>query len=427
MKQERERNISRQSIAEERVSELTEDDSSKTLSVVPATDTVSSSMLVVPATDNITLPDDVMALQTQVKKPIVMVSIGTVEVQCLLDTGAAGSLISSETARKINKPILPTSKICTAANETSMKVVGCVDVEINIGNRNRSQEFLVVEPLSHPMVLGINFLAKWGIIPLMSQGAFIYEDKPSEKFEFIQEKAKPRQKGPTLQKPAESKNPVGGPRDCQGQPQVPTPGTSSSTDTVSPTNRQINIADKAVRPLIIDGQYQDDQSYIDAQFAIHQEDFQRPIRMALHQLRAKPTNSYTDEYTCDAVHIYQGVQFEKQHIQERGGRFVVTQVKFSPPTYSPEEDKSDRLRPGSAVMLSNDNFNTILYALVRGGNIMNHSVDLDFYHGDKVSGIPMNTKEVYIMVESQAYFEGIHYNLQQLKGMNQVPFSDYVV
>ncbi len=88
MRQEREREISEQSTADEIVFESTEDASTNspsmvpatdeltdTLSMAPATDVSTSSLSMVPAIDKITLPEGVMALQTQVRKPLVMVAI----------------------------------------------------------------------------------------------------------------------------------------------------------------------------------------------------------------------------------------------------------------------------------------------------------------------------------------------------------------
>ena len=92
---------------------------------------------------------------------------------------------------------------------------------------------------------------------------------------------------------------------------------------------------------------------------------------------------------------------------------------------------SKRLLYGSMLCLSNDNFNTMLFATVskrEPEQLKKGRIDIRFIEEQDVLGIERRDC-VYQMVESPAYFEAYRYVLKGLKGLDEttLPFKKYLV
>ena len=96
---------------------------------------------------------------------MVAVDVAGRDVRALIDTGADYSVISAETAtnwgcRLSNKGI-PT--LCTAGEEP-LSLKGAAWLRFTLAGKRWDHRFLVSERLTHPLILGIDFLRQHGAV-----------------------------------------------------------------------------------------------------------------------------------------------------------------------------------------------------------------------------------------------------------------------
>ena len=103
----------------------------------------------------------------------IAVKIGGVRYKALLDTGAEVSIISSKLYNALpSKPTLYQKKMkLLAANGTSLKVEGVIQLELQVGSQCVSQECVVIKDLNRLMLLGRDWLRSYGVRLYFDLGA----------------------------------------------------------------------------------------------------------------------------------------------------------------------------------------------------------------------------------------------------------------
>ena len=195
---------------------------------------------------------------------------------------------------------------------------------------------------------------------------------------------------------------------------------------ICPTNKEIKSQDRPfLRKNIKKGRYEDVEHYLDVQFRLLREDFLEPLREGIHEITHKiPRGQRNQMMKC-----YQGVRIVGKELTLCGVNHVVQfdVSKFGMTNWA----QSKRLIFGSFLCLSQDNFETMLFATVANRDPKDLSKGrfyVRFIEEQNIFDIEKRQQE-YQMVESPAYFEAYRHVLKGLKGLNEdsMPFTNYLV
>ncbi|XP_011701743.1 PREDICTED: uncharacterized protein LOC105458270 [Wasmannia auropunctata] len=115
------------------------------------------------------------------------------ELRALVDSGSSRTFLGSEAVdllkgagfsfRSGSGP-----RVTTATNQTT-RVRGETEVPITLGGRTRNLRVCSLPTLALPCILGMDFLAAFGIVVNFVQRAWIFEDNPSRRYRFEEESA----------------------------------------------------------------------------------------------------------------------------------------------------------------------------------------------------------------------------------------------
>lgn len=114
------------------------------------------------------------------QRPYLDVKILGREVKGLLDSGASKTVVGHPgwaILRTLGLPMMKTSSIgqITVANSQSCKIVGLYHVPIQLLDKVRIIEVLVVPDLPHTLILGIDFWVEMGIVPNLRHGCWTFD------------------------------------------------------------------------------------------------------------------------------------------------------------------------------------------------------------------------------------------------------------
>ncbi|KAM4026833.1 NFX1-type zinc finger-containing protein 1-like [Anomaloglossus baeobatrachus] len=179
-------------------------------------------------------------------------------------------------------------------------------------------------------------------------------------------------------------------------------------------------------PNIIDGSYADVTSYLNTHFSLLREDFIRPLRDGISQY----LSAESDEFVND-IRLYFDVSILESIFVQSG---IVYPVKFSTKHLKHIVwENSQRLLYGSLVCLSNDNFNSMLFATVaeRSVDDLRRGIITLMFEEESRQQIAkyVDDEHLFVMAETTVYFEAYCHTLQGLKEMKEcdVPFQNYIV
>ncbi|XP_077125738.1 NFX1-type zinc finger-containing protein 1-like isoform X2 [Ranitomeya variabilis] len=196
---------------------------------------------------------------------------------------------------------------------------------------------------------------------------------------------------------------------------------------VFPTHDDICMkGNPRLAPNIIDGSYPDVTSYLNTHFSLLREDFIGPLRDGISQyLRAQSDEDVND------IRLYFNVSILESFCVQSG---IVYQVQFSTQHLKHIMwENSQRLLYGSLVCLSNDNFNSMLFATVAErtvADLQQGIITLMFEEESRQQLAKKADNEcLFVMAETTAYFEAYCHTLQGLKEMKEsdVPFQNYII
>lgn len=169
-----------------------------------------------------------------------------------------------------------------------------------------------------------------------------------------------------------------------------------------------------IRPLVVEGGYQDSNHYLDVHFRLLKEDFVRPLRQGI--------NYYLSggDYKKSDVRVYFNVEFDSVQIEKSN---IVFYLKLNLRNQFRIEN-TKRLIYGNILCLSYDNFETMVIASVSNRDKLSNKL-----LGVKLESEPftLDHKQKYTLIESKAYFVSYKYTLEALKKFDQVPLQSYIV
>ena len=191
-----------------------------------------------------------------------------------------------------------------------------------------------------------------------------------------------------------------------------------------------------LRKNITDRRFNDLDHYLDVQFRLLKEDFVIPLRDGIKQLTkdkdlSEPTKSNTRR--ANDVSVYHGVKVLYPVCNRKGRVFKIKFNQSHSKVRRIKWERSKRLKFGSLLCLSSDDFNTLVFASVENRDSEGLSEGELEVRFEDTEAAEVNrfiqSKETFVMVESDAYFESYRHVLEGLKEINpgEFPFQRYIV
>ena len=192
-----------------------------------------------------------------------------------------------------------------------------------------------------------------------------------------------------------------------------------------------------LRVNVVNRRYRDLEHYLDVQFRLVRADFILPLREAIMQLRKDygglGTSGTSDSKQTKDAYFYRDVTVLYPVCSAKG---MVYRIRFNAFHHSVKNipwEKCKRLKFGSLLCLSADDFYTPLFATVESRDpkeLCSGELDVRFEDVElEKLNRSIEGKKKFDMVESQAFFEAYRYVLEALKeiGPGALPFEEHIV
>ncbi|XP_073324275.1 NFX1-type zinc finger-containing protein 1 [Pagrus major] len=190
-----------------------------------------------------------------------------------------------------------------------------------------------------------------------------------------------------------------------------------------------------LRPNLTDRRYTNTHLYLDTHFRLLREDFVRPLRDGIQQLLRSQmgegrNNTPLKAKHFDDIRVYFDTKLVVPKCTHTGLAYVV-QFDVQPLQFVRWQN-SKRLIFGSLVCLSCDNFESFLFATVsdRDPNVLQQGlVQITFTEESRYKLARIKKDQLFLMVETSAYFEAYRYVLDGLQEQEEdtLPFQRYIV
>ncbi|KAL3859446.1 hypothetical protein ACJMK2_009666 [Sinanodonta woodiana] len=176
-----------------------------------------------------------------------------------------------------------------------------------------------------------------------------------------------------------------------------------------------------------EGKYKNLDDYLDIQFRLLREDYVKPLRDGISEYRLN-LNQGDKLKKLQGLRLYYDVNVCRPQCSSSGLLYILqfNVQKFKNINWT----SSRRLLHGSLVALTNDNFNTILFATVTNRDareLEKGFIQVRFENQlDRV--IDITPSEIFVMAETPAYFEAYRHILKGLQEIHMsMPFQKYFV
>lgn len=208
---------------------------------------------------------------------------------------------------------------------------------------------------------------------------------------------------------------------------------------VIPQAADLSVAYKPfLRVNVINRRYRDLEHYLDVQFRLLRDDCVLPLREGVKQLRKDygnlATSGSSGDKTAKDVYVYREVAVLYPACSRKG---MVYRIRFDSFHYSLRHinwEKSKRLKFGTLLCLSADDFYTLLFATVENrdhSELQQGELEVRFENVElKKLNRFIETKKKFDMVESPAFFEAYRHvleALQEIKSPDGLPFQEHIV
>ena len=191
-----------------------------------------------------------------------------------------------------------------------------------------------------------------------------------------------------------------------------------------------------LRKNITDRRFNDLDHYLDVHFRLLKEDFVIPLRDGIKQLTKdkdllEPTKSNTRR--ANDVSVYHGVRVLYPVCNRKGRVFKIKFNQSHSKVRRVKWERSKRLKFGSLLCLSSDDFNTLVFASVENRDpdgLSDGQLEVRFENTEAAEvNRFIESKETFVMVESDAYFESYRHVLKGLQEINpgEFAFQRYIV
>ncbi|XP_005057093.1 PREDICTED: NFX1-type zinc finger-containing protein 1 [Ficedula albicollis] len=203
------------------------------------------------------------------------------------------------------------------------------------------------------------------------------------------------------------------------------------TMSIYPTYDEIHGNEKPfLRPNFVFGRYESTSIYLDTHFRLLREDFVRPLREGIMEILENFQDRNLRKKRFDDVRIYFDARIIAPRCTSTG---ISYKVEFdTKPLRFVQWQNSKRLLYGSLVCMSQDHFETFLFATVANRDaeeLVNGIVELCFDAESQPLLAGVQPSDSFLMVETTAYFEAYRHVLEGLQKMREedIPFQKYIV
>ncbi|NXK65134.1 ZNFX1 protein, partial [Sylvietta virens] len=200
---------------------------------------------------------------------------------------------------------------------------------------------------------------------------------------------------------------------------------------IYPTYDEIHGNEKPfLRPNFVFGRYESTTIYLDTHFRLLREDFVRPLREGIMEVLQNLQDRNLRKKKFDDIRIYFDARIIAPRCTSTG---IAYKVQFdTKPLRFVHWQNSKRLLYGSLVCMSQDRFETFLFATVSNRNaaeLANGIVELCFDAESQPLLAEVEPSDSFLMVETTAYFEAYRHVLEGLQRMREedIPFQKYIV
>ncbi|XP_039935790.1 NFX1-type zinc finger-containing protein 1 [Hirundo rustica] len=200
---------------------------------------------------------------------------------------------------------------------------------------------------------------------------------------------------------------------------------------IYPTYDEIHGNQKPfLRPNFVFGRYESTGIYLDTHFRLLREDFVRPLREGIMEVLQNLQDRNLRNKKFDDIRIYFDARIIAPRCTSTG---IAYKVQFdTKPLRFVQWQNSKRLLYGSLVCMSQDHFETFLFATVSNRNaaeLVNGTVELCFDAESQPLLAEVQPSDSFLMVETTAYFEAYRHVLEGLQKMREedIPFQKYIV
>ncbi|XP_033939060.1 NFX1-type zinc finger-containing protein 1 isoform X2 [Pseudochaenichthys georgianus] len=206
------------------------------------------------------------------------------------------------------------------------------------------------------------------------------------------------------------------------------------TISIYPTPEEFHQEERPfLRPNLTSQRYANTHLYLDTHFRLLREDFVRPLREGVqHLIRSKMEKGDKPLKTkrFDDIRIYFDTKLVVPKCTNNGIAYIV-QFDIQPLKFVRWEN-SKRLIFGSLVCLSCDDFESFLLATVSDRDpkeLAKGQVQIAFTAESRFKLAEMEKDQLFLMIETTAYFEAYRYVLEGLQEQNEdkLPFQRYIV
>ncbi|NXS00806.1 ZNFX1 protein, partial [Oxylabes madagascariensis] len=200
---------------------------------------------------------------------------------------------------------------------------------------------------------------------------------------------------------------------------------------IYPTYDEIHGNEKPfLRPNFVFGRYESTSIYLDTHFRLLREDFVRPLREGIMEILQNLQDRNLRKKKFDDIRIYFDARIIAPLCTSTG---IAYKVQFdTKPLRFVQWQNSKRLLYGSLVCMSQDHFETFLFATVsnrKAAELVNGIVELCFDAESQPLLAEVQPSDSFLMVETTAYFEAYRHVLEGLQKMREedIPFQKYIV
>ncbi|NWH86348.1 ZNFX1 protein, partial [Aegithalos caudatus] len=200
---------------------------------------------------------------------------------------------------------------------------------------------------------------------------------------------------------------------------------------IYPTYEEIHGNEKPfLRPNFVFGRYESTSIYLDTHFRLLREDFVRPLREGIMEVLQNLQDRNLRKKKFDDIRIYFDTRIIAPCCTSTG---IAYKVQFdTKPLRFVQWQNSKRLLYGSLVCMSQDHFETFLFATVSNRNaeeLVHGIVELCFDPESRPLLAEVQPSDSFLMVETTAYFEAYRHVLEGLQKMREedIPFQKYIV
>ena len=190
-----------------------------------------------------------------------------------------------------------------------------------------------------------------------------------------------------------------------------------------------------LRENITDRRFKDLDHYLDVQFRLLREDFVKPLRDGIHQLKKSSALEPNHEYKlkrANEIHVYHDVTIQFPVCGRKSRLYKIRFDSSHQKVARVNWDRTKRLKYGTLLCLSADDFNTLLFATVENPDskeLKEGLLEVRFWNvsSEEVNQF-LEERQFFVMVESPAYFESYRHVLEALKEINsEFPFQKQIV